>query len=276
MSARLNLRFASLKRANHAALITYVMASDPDHETCFEILKGLPTAGADIIELGFPFTDPMADGPSIQRAAQRALKAGGSLKQTLELARRFRETNADTSLILMGYANPIEQMGYEAFAQGMTNAGADGAIVVDLPPEEDAPLRTAFANHDLAVIRLATPTTDEARLTKVLADAGGFLYYVAVAGVTGANAATSDAVRAAVERLRRSTSLPVAVGFGVREARAASAIAQTADAVVIGSAFVDEIAAGGNTNEMVGRVLRKVMLLSDAVHGAREVGGERA
>ncbi len=183
---------------NRAALIAYIMASDPDHETCLEILRALPAAGADIIELGFPFTDPMADGPSIQKAALRALKAGGSLKQTLDLAARFRETDADTPLILMGYANPIESIGYETFARGMHEAGADGAIVVDLPPEEDAPLRAAFAPHGLSIIRLATPTTDDKRLTMVLGGASGFLYYVSVAGVTGAQAATRRRYRAPV------------------------------------------------------------------------------
>ncbi len=275
MSARIAARFASLQRANRAALVTYIMASDPDHETCFEILRGLPGAGADIIELGFPFTDPMADGPSIQKAALRALKAGGSLKKTLELARRFRESNADTPLILMGYANPIESMGYEAFAQAMHASGADGAIIVDLPPEEDAPLRAAFAAHDLSIIRLTTPTTDANRLTKVLDGASGFVYYVSVAGVTGANAATASAVRAAVERLKQATTLPIAVGFGVREPEAARAIAQTAEAVVVGSAFVDEIAAGP-VAQAAERVLRKVAQMSEAVRLARAMEGTPA
>ena len=268
MSQRLTSRFAALKHTNRAALITYIMASDPNHETCFEILRALPAAGADVIELGFPFTDPMADGPSIQKAALRALKAGGSLKQTLELARRFRETKADTPLILMGYANPIESMGYEPFASSMHASGADGAIVVDLPPEEDAPLRAAFAPHDLSIIRLATPTTDDKRLTKVLDGASGFLYYVSVAGVTGANAAAAQAIESAVSRLKRATTLPVAVGFGVREPQAAAAIAKHADAVVVGSAFVDEIAAGDRAGA-VERVLRKVAQLSEAVASAR-------
>lgn len=269
MSTRIASRFASLKRANRAALVAYVMASDPDQESCFEILKGLPAAGADVIELGFPFTDPMADGPSIQKAALRSLKAGGSLRNTLDLARRFRETDKDTPLILMGYANPIEQMGYDTFASNMAHAGADGAIVVDLPPEEDAPLRRAFAPHALSIIRLATPTTNDKRLTKVLEGASGFLYYVSVAGVTGANAASAGDVRAAVERLQRATDLPIAVGFGVREPDAARAIARSADAVVVGSAFVDEIAAGPAA-QAPERVLRKVALLSEAVRSARD------
>src|SRR5690606_16460085 len=203
------------------------------------------------------------------------LKAGGSLKRTLELARGFREHDQETPLILMGYVNPIEQMGYEAFAEAMRDAGADGAIVVDLPPEEDAPLQAAFAPQGLAVIRLATPTTDDKRLTKVLEGASGFLYYVSVAGVTGANAASAGAVRGAVERLKRATDLPVAVGFGVREPEAARAIAQAADAVVVGSAFVDEIAAGepGTASE---RVLRKVRQLSEAVRLARAKEGTPA
>lgn len=275
MSNRLASRFASLKREGRAGLVAYVMASDPDHETCFEILRGLPAAGADVIELGFPFSDPMADGPSIQKAALRALKAGGSLKRTLELAWRFRETNAETPLILMGYANPIESMGYDAFAKAMAASGADGAIIVDLPPEEDAPLRAAFTSNGLSIIRLATPTTDDNRLTKVLEGASGFLYYVSVAGVTGANAATSAQVRAAVERLKRSTDLPIAVGFGVREPEAARAIAVNADAVVVGSAIVDEITAGP-APQAVERVLRKVAQLSEAVRSARELEGTPA
>ena len=275
MTSRLDQRFASLKRDGRSALVAYVMASDPDTETCFEILKGLPAAGADIIELGFPFSDPMADGPSIQKAALRALKAGGSLKQTLDLARRFRATNADTPLILMGYANPIESMGYDAFAKAMHVAGADGAIIVDLPPEEDTPLRAAFEAHGLSIIRLATPTTDSSRLTKVVEGASGFLYYVSVAGVTGANQAASDSIRAAVERLKRATSLPIAVGFGVREPETARAIAKTADAVVVGSAFVDEIAAGPKA-QAVERVLRKVAQLSEAVRSARALEGTPA
>jgi tryptophan synthase alpha chain len=272
MTTRLSTKFASLKRANRAALVAYIMASDPDHERCFEILRGLPAAGADVIELGFPFTDPMADGPSIQKAALRALKAGGSLRKTLDLARRFRETNAGTPLILMGYANPIESMGYDAFASAMHDSGADGAIVVDLPPEEDAPLRAAFTKHDLSIIRLATPTTDDKRLTKVLDGASGFLYYVSVAGVTGANAATSEHVRSAVARLKRATGLPVAVGFGVREPAAAAEIARAADAVVVGSAFVDEIVSGA-ADQAVERVLQRVKLLGDAVRGARASEG---
>lgn len=276
MSTRIDQRFAKLKRDQRAGLVAYIMATDPDQETCFEILRGLPAAGADVIELGFPFSDPMADGVSIQKAAERSLKAGGSLRKTLELVARFRQHDADTPLILMGYANPVEQMTYAVFAEAMQRAGGDGAIIVDLPPEEDAPLRAAFAPHQLSLIRLATPTTDDKRLPTVLEGVSGFVYYVSVAGVTGANSATTDAVRTAVERLKRATRLPIAVGFGVREPEAARAIALTADAVVIGSAFVDEIAPKANegaNQTIVERVLRKVKLMSDAVHSARELEG---
>ncbi len=275
MSERLSTRFAALKREGRAGLVAYIMASDPDHETCFEILKGLPAAGADVIELGFPFTDPMADGPSIQKAAQRALKAGGSLGKTLDLARRFRETDKDTPLVLMGYANPVEQMTHGVFAEEMAKAGADGVILVDLPPEEDGDLRAAFAPHGLSIIRLATPTTDDKRLTKVLEGASGFLYYVSVAGVTGAKSAKTDSVSSAMQRFKRATPLPVAVGFGVREPQAAAEIARLADAVVVGSAFVDEISAGAGP-EAPGRVLHKVKLLSEAVRTARATEGMRA
>lgn len=272
MSARLDQKFAMTKRDGRSALVAYIMASDPDQETCFEILRGLPKAGADVIELGFPFTDPMADGVAIQKAAERSLKAGGSLRHTLDLVARFRKEDATTPIILMGYMNPVEQMTPHVFAAEMAKAGADGVIIVDLPPEEDAPVRAALSAHSLALIRLATPTTHDERLKTVLDGVSGFVYYVAVAGVTGAKSAAADVIRAAVERLKRSTSLPVAVGFGVREPEAARAIALTADAVVVGSAFVDEISAGAKDGA-VDRVLRKVKLLSDAVRTARQVEG---
>ena len=272
MTQRLDQRFASLRAHNRAAFVAYIMASDPDHETCFDILRQLPAAGADVLELGFPFSDPMADGPSIQKAAQRALKAGGSLRKTLDLVARFRAHDADTPLILMGYANPVEQMGHTAFAEQAHKAGVDGVIVVDLPPEEDAALRAALSPHQVSLIRLATPTTNDERLKTVLEGVSSFVYYVAIAGVTGAKSATTDDVRAAVARLKRATGLPIAVGFGVREPEAARAIALTADAVVVGSAIVDEIA-NGASKEAVDRVLHKVKLLSDAVHTAREVEG---
>ena len=272
MTQRLGKRFADLKQRNRAAFVAYIMASDPDHDTCFDILRQLPAAGADVIELGFPFSDPMADGVSVQKAAQRALKAGGSLRNTLGLVARFRTHDADTPIILMGYTNPVEQMGHTAFAEEAHKAGVDGVIVVDLPPEEDAPLRAALSPHQLSLIRLATPTTNDERLKTVLDGVSGFVYYVSVAGVTGAKAAVANTVNAAVERLKRATSLPIAVGFGVREPEAARTIALTADAVVVGSAIVDEIANSGKP-EAVERVLRKVKQLSDAVHTARTLEG---
>jgi len=274
MSARLDKRFADLKREGRAGLVAYIMANDPDFETSFEILRQLPSAGVDVIELGFPFSDPMADGPSIQKAAQRALKSGGSLRHTLDLVARFRKDDSATPIILMGYANPVEQFGHDKFAEAAAKAGVDGIIVVDIPPEEDTELRAALASQNISLIRLATPTTDDKRLPTVLDGVSGFLYYVSVAGVTGAKSAVTDQVRAAVARLRRATNLPIAVGFGVREPETARAIAQTADAVVVGSAFVDEIGAG-TVNEAPSRILRKVRQLSEAVRQARAVEGSR-
>jgi tryptophan synthase alpha chain len=273
MTSRIAARFAELKKQNRAGLVAYVMAGDPDLEIGFEILRGLPAAGADVIELGFPFSDPMADGVSIQRAAERSLNAKTTLRKTLELAARFRKEDEATPLILMGYANPVEQFGYAAFASAAEKAGVDGVIIVDLPPEEDKDARAAFAPHNLSLIRLATPTTDDKRLPKVLDGVSGFLYYVSVAGVTGANSATSDAVKEAVSRLKRATDLPVAVGFGVRTPEAAAAIAKDADAVVVGSAFVDEVSAAiadGKPHDAIKRVHAKVQTLSEAVRAARK------
>ncbi|MDX2236702.1 MAG: tryptophan synthase subunit alpha [Hyphomonadaceae bacterium] len=279
MSKRLANTFATLQQSNRAALITYVMANDPDFETSLDILRALPAAGADIIELGFPFTDPMADGPSIQAAAQRALKSGGSLANALKLVERFRKENADTPVILMGYANPVEQKGYPGFAAAAQAAGVDGAIIVDLPPEEDAPLRTEMAQRGLALIRLATPTTDAARLPKVLEGVSGFVYYVSVAGVTGVKSAADAAIVSAVERLRAATALPIAVGFGVRTAEAAASVARAADAVVVGSAFVDCVTDAVMQNQAQDapkRVADLVHTLSRAVHGARKLEGADA
>jgi tryptophan synthase alpha chain len=273
MSKRIDARFARLRAEKRAALVVYVMGFDPDRETSFEILRALPKAGADVIELGFAFSDPMADGVSIQRAAERALHAGASLKGTLDLVRRFRAEDQETPVILMGYANPVEQMTYPVFANGMSDAGADGAIVVDLPPEEDFPLREAFSRHELSLIRLATPTTDDRRLPTVLDGVSGFLYYVSLTGVTGTKAVSADAAKAAVTRLKKSTDLPVAVGFGVRTPEAAASIARVADAVVIGSHFVDEVRAcveAGRLADAPGRVAASVAAMSKAVRGARE------
>jgi tryptophan synthase alpha chain len=269
--SRIATRFAALKSERRAGLIAYVMAHDPDGETSLEIIKALPAAGADIIEVGFPFSDPMAEGPSIQKAAERGLKAGGSLEGTMALVARFREADQTTPVILMGYANPVEQMGAAAFAERAKQAGADGAILVDLPPEEDHDIRTALGGQGLSLIRLATPTTDEKRLPVVLEGVTGFLYYVSVTGVTGAQAIGVEAARAAVERLKRSTDLPIAVGFGVRDVQAASAIARVADAVVVGSAFVDVIAKAASDGQPVGAaVTAKVQELARAVRSARE------
>lgn len=279
MSVRLSKRFADLKRANRAGLVAYVMAYDPDLETSYEILRGLPKAGADIIELGFPFSDPMADGPSVQRAGERALKAGGSLRGALKLVERFRKVDADTPIILMGYTNCVEAMTHAGFAAEARKAGADGAIVIDTPPEEDRPLREALAQNDLSLIRMATPTTDEKRLKTVLDGAAGFLYYVSVAGVTGTKSAPVDAARTAIRKLKAATSVPVALGFGVREPDMARAIAEAADAVVVGSAFVDEITTAlkeGVPHEAPARVFKKVAQLSAAIKSAREFEGASA
>ena len=237
-----------------------------------EILRGLPEAGADIIELGFPFSDPMAEGPPIQKAALRGLKAGLSMRGTLELARDFRVGNADTPLILMGYLNPIESMGYEAFAQAAADAGIDGLIVVDCPPEEAGPLTDALDAVSISLIRLATPTSDDARLKIIAERTSGFVYYVAVAGVTGVKEADAASVAPAVERVRRAAKLPVAVGFGVKTPERAAEIARVADAVVVGSALVEEVAAALAENAAPApRVLAKVRALGDAVRAARSV-----
>lgn len=239
--SRISDRFETTKAEGRKALIAYLMAGDPDLETSFEALKALVANGADIIELGAPFTDPMADGPSIQRAGQRALKSGTRLKDVLALAKRFREEDTDTPLILMGYANPIHNMGYEAFAAAAADAGIDGTIIVDLPPEEDGPIREAYAPHELAVIRLATPTTDEDRM-KVIADgASGFLYYVSITGVTGAKKPVAADIAPGIELAQKVSGLPVCVGFGIKTAAQTREMAQYADGVVVGSAFVDLI-----------------------------------
>jgi tryptophan synthase alpha chain len=280
MTARIDARFAELKRQNRAGLVAYIMASDPDLETSYEILRGLPAAGADVIELGFPFTDPMADGPSVQRAGERALKAGGSLRKTLALVERFRKEDRTTPIVLMGYANPIFHLGAPSeFADLARKAGVDGLIAIDVPPEEDRALRTALKEAGISLIRFATPTTDDKRLPVVLDGVSGFLYYIGVAGVTGVKSAPIDEARAAVKRLKAATDLPVAFGFGVREPDMAAQLARTADAVVVGSAFVDEVAAAiaaGAPQDSARRVLTKVKLLGEAVRTARELEGATA
>ena len=239
-TSRIVTRFDKVKAEGRAALVTYLMAGDPDLETSYQALCALRDNGADIIELGAPFTDPMADGPAIQKAALRALAQKTKLTDVLALAKRFREKDQDTPLILMGYANPVHTIGYEAFAAAAADAGIDGTILVDLPPEEDQPIREAYAKHDLSVIRLATPTTDENRMAKVAEGASGFLYYVAVAGVTGAGSADPEDIRAGVEMAQRVSGLPVCVGFGIKTGNQAAAMAKIADGVVVGSAFVEQ------------------------------------
>jgi tryptophan synthase alpha chain len=270
MKDRIDRRFAALKSEGRAAFVTYVMAGDPDAATALEIVRGLPGAGADIIELGFPFSDPMAEGPPIQRAAQRALAKGMTLQGVLDLARAFREGDADTPVILMGYTNPLVTWGYEAFARDAAAAGIDGMIVVDCPPEEAEPLADALDAAGLSLIRLATPTTDDARLPVVIRRTSGFVYYVSVAGVTGVKSADASAVAPHVERVRKASGLPVAVGFGIKTPEIAAAIARVADGVVVGSALVDEVAEALELNEDVtGRVLSKVNSLAKAVRLAR-------
>jgi tryptophan synthase alpha chain len=269
-TARIDARFAALKSEGRAGFVAYVMAGDPDRGTALEILRGLPAAGADIIELGFPFSDPMAEGPPIQRAALRGLADGMTLRGTLALAHAFRDGDADTPLILMGYLNPIESYGYAAFAHDAAAAGVDGLIVVDCPPEEAGPLSDALDAASVSLIRLATPTSDDARLKIVVERTSGFVYYVSVAGVTGVKEAQAASVAPAVERVRRASGLPVAVGFGVRTPERAAEIARVADAVVAGSVLVDEVAAALAANEPAApRVLARVRALAQAVRGAR-------
>jgi len=229
-----------VKSEGRAALVAYMMAGDPDLETSYQAMCALRDNGADAIELGAPFTDPMADGPAIQKAALRALANNTTLTDVLTLAKRFREDDQETPVILMGYANPVHSLGYDIFAAAAADAGIDGTILVDLPPEEDQPIRDAYAKYQLSVIRLATPTTNEARMAKVAEGASGFLYYVAVAGVTGAGSANPDEIREGVEMAQRVSGLPVCVGFGIKTGDQAAAMAKIADGVVVGSAFVEQ------------------------------------
>ena len=269
-TARIDARFAALKAEGRAGVVASVMAGDPSREESLEILRGLPAAGADIIELGFPFSDPMAEGPPIQRAALRGLKAGLTLSGTLSLAAEFRAGDADTPLILMGYLNPIESYGYDAFARDAAVAGVDGCIVVDCPPEEADPLSDALDAAQVSLIRLATPTSDDARLEIIARRTSGFVYYVSVSGVTGVKEAQAVSVAPAVARVRKASGLPVAVGFGVKTPERAAEIARVADAVVVGSVLVEEVAAALAASEPVApRVLAKVKTLGDAVRGAR-------
>jgi len=269
-TARIDARFAALKAEGRAAFVAYVMAGDPDRATALSILKGLPAAGADLIELGFPFSDPMAEGPPIQRAAQRALAAGMTTRGVLDLVAAFRQDDDATPIILMGYTNPLVTWGYGAFARDAARAGVDGLIVVDLPPEEAAPLADALDAVGLSLIRLATPTSDDKRLETIVRGTTGFVYYVSVAGVTGVKEADAEAVAPAVVRVRKASGLPVAVGFGIRTPERAAAIARVADAAVVGSALVDAVAEALTKNEDVtAQVLSKVQSLAKAVRSAR-------
>ncbi|WP_369057894.1 tryptophan synthase subunit alpha [Caulobacter sp. 73W] len=267
---RIDRRFAALAAEDRAAFIAYIMAGDPDAATALEIMRGLPAAGADIIELGFPFSDPMAEGPTIQRASQRALAGKMTTKGVLATVRAFREGDQDTPVILMGYLNPLVNYGFEAFARDAAEAGADGLIVVDCPPEEADPLVDALDAANLSLIRLATPTTDDARLPVVVKRTSGFVYYVSVAGVTGVLEADADAVAPAVARVRAASGLPVAVGFGIKSPERAAAVARVADAAVVGSALIDALESNLSSNKNVtSAVLSKAEELANAVRFAR-------
>jgi len=267
---RIDARFAALKAQNRAAFVAYVMAGDPDAATALKILKGLPAAGADMIELGFPFSDPMAEGPPIQRAALRALTAGMTLGGTLDLVRCFRDGDSVTPIILMGYLNPLMTYGFEKFAADAAGAGVDGLIAVDCPPEEEGPLADALDAAGVALVRFATPTTDEARLKLIARRTSGFVYYISVAGVTGVKDADAAAIAPAVERVRHATGLPTAVGFGIKTPQTAAAVGRIADAVVVGSVLVDEIAAAVASGQPAApKVLETAARLAQAVHTAR-------
>jgi tryptophan synthase alpha chain len=273
VSARIERRFAKLKAEGRAGLITFVTAGDPDATTSLAIVRGLPGAGADLIELGMPFTDPMADGPAIQAASLRALAKGATMRATLKLVTDLRKTDNDTPVILMGYYNPIFIYGVDAFIRDAIAAGVDGLIVVDLPAEEDAEFCLPALKAGLNFIRLATPTTDDKRLPAVLANTSGFLYYVSLAGITGVGAPDVSAVQAAVERIRRHTCLPIGVGFGIRTPEQAAAIARVADAAVVGTALVAKVAEASDNAGAVEGVLGLVRQLAAGVRSARSTGG---
>ncbi|MDE0800298.1 MAG: tryptophan synthase subunit alpha [Rhodospirillaceae bacterium] len=279
--SRLTRLFEKLKEQDRAALVTFITANDPNPELFRQLLEGMPTAGADIIELGMPFSDPMADGPSIQLSSQRALKAGVTIDDVLGAVKRMRELEMDTPIILMGYYNPIYRYGPAEFAQAAANAGVDGVIIVDLPPEEAEELNQNLREHNLHMIFLAAPTTDITRLPRVLDHASGFVYYVAVKGVTGTKSADMTEVGARIAEMREQTDLPLGVGFGIRTAAQAAEVARFADAVVVGSAIVDIIADGIDDDYrpeagLSARVLGFVKDLSDGVRTARSVDGAEA
>jgi tryptophan synthase alpha chain len=271
---RIQRRFAKLREEGRAGLVIYLTAGDPDPDTSLALFEALAEAGADLIEIGMPFSDPMADGPAIQAAGQRALKRGMTLRKTLAMVRRLRQRDPDTPYVLMGYYNPIYRYGVEDFARDAVAAGVDGAIIVDLPPEEDAELAVPARAAGLAIVRLATPTSDEARLPAIVGNADGFLYYVAIAGITGTRSADAANVRQAVARLRRFTTLPVAVGFGIKTPEQAAEVARAADAAVVGSAVVDRLSlnldpAGNAKSGLVEAVLADIRALAAGVRSAR-------
>lgn len=271
---RLDKRFAELKAAGRAGLVTFVTAGDPDPATSLALVKALPGAGADVIELGMPFTDPMADGPAIQASSLRALAAGQTMKKTLQLVRDFRRMEQATPIVLMGYYNPIYQYGVAEFLKDARESGVDGLIVVDLPPEEDDELCLPAKEAGLHFIRLATPTTDDKRLPAVLRNTAGFVYYVSIAGITGTRSAADADIARAVTRLKRHTELPVAVGFGIRNKDQAAAVAKVADGAVVGSALVDRVAAhldaeGKAKPGLPEALLGLVRELAEGVRGAR-------
>jgi tryptophan synthase alpha chain len=275
VTTRIDARFAELKKQDRAAFITFLMAGDPDPATSLAIIRALPKAGADIIEIGMPFTDPMADGPAIQAAGLRALKAGMTLKKTLAMVREFRTGDAITPLVLMGYYNPIYIHGVDKFLTDAKSAGVDGLIIVDLPPEEDTELCLPAMRAGLNFIRLATPTTDDKRLPAVLANTSGFVYYVSITGITGSASADTAVVGEAVARIKRHTKLPVCVGFGIRTSEAARGIAQRADGAVVGTALVDALrgsldAEGRATAATVGAVAGLAASLAQGVRGAKQ------
>ncbi len=273
MTQRMTNRFAKLALENRPAFVTYFMGGDPDYETSLEIMKGLPAAGADVIELGMPFSDPMADGPSIQAAGLRALQGGHNLPRTFDMVRTFRETDDETPIVVMGYYNPIYQFGPEKFLATAKESGVDGMIIVDLPPEMDDELCIPALERDLNFIRLATPTTDEKRLPKVLTNTSGFVYYVSINGITGAAAPDPEAVAASVRHIKNKTDLPICVGFGVRNAEQAASIGMAADGVVVGSAIVsalaDSLDDGNATSKTVSAPLELVSRIAEGVRGAR-------
>lgn len=278
---RLARRFAALRAQGRAGLVTFLTAGDPDPKTAWTILKGLPAAGADVIELGMPFSDPMADGPAIQAASLRALKAGQTMTKTLAMVARFRKTDKDTPIVLMGYFNPIYSYGVGKFLKDAKRAGVDGLIVVDTPIEEEDELALPAKAAGIDFIQLVAPTTTDARLPLVLGRASGFVYYVSITGITGTRSASSSDVGQAVKRIRRHTPLPVAVGFGIREPKQAAAIARVADAAVVGSALVSAVAAGLSATGrakpgLAGRVLKLVAALGRGVKSARATKKARA